>query len=59
MTFKIPQANRSADIIVVGAGLAGVTAATVLGQQGRKVILVDPRPSYPSVFKAEKIHAHQ
>jgi protein involved in polysaccharide export with SLBB domain len=42
--------NISAEIIVVGAGLAGVTAAAVLGQQGRRVILVDPRPSCLPLF---------
>ncbi|MGB0109170.1 MAG: FAD-dependent monooxygenase [Terriglobales bacterium] len=46
-------------IIVVGAGLAGTTAAAVLGQQGWHVVLVDPRPSYPRVFKAEKIEPDQ
>ena len=59
MTFEKPRVNNPADIIVVGAGLAGVTTASMLGQQGRKVILVDPWPSFPPIFKAEKIHAHQ
>ena len=44
---------------MVGAGLAGSTAAAVLGQQGRSVILIDPRPEYPPVFKAEKIEPEQ
>lgn len=35
--------------------MAGATLAAVLGQQGQRTILVDPRPSYPQVFKAEKI----
>jgi 2-polyprenyl-6-methoxyphenol hydroxylase-like FAD-dependent oxidoreductase len=48
-----------ADIVVVGAGLAGATAAAVLGRQGHRVILVDPRPSYPRVFKAEKLEPNQ
>jgi len=51
--------KRSTDIIVVGAGLAGSTAAAVLGQQGWRVLLVDPRPSCPPVFKAEKIEPEQ
>jgi 2-polyprenyl-6-methoxyphenol hydroxylase-like FAD-dependent oxidoreductase len=59
MSIQQTPGDHSAEIIVAGAGLAGATAATVLGQQGRRVILVDPRPSYPPVFKAEKFHAHQ
>jgi len=47
------------DIVVVGAGLAGATAAAVLGQQVRRVLLVDPRPTCPPVFKAEKIEPDQ
>jgi 2-polyprenyl-6-methoxyphenol hydroxylase-like FAD-dependent oxidoreductase len=47
------------NIIVVGAGLAGTTAAAVLGQQGYRVTLVDPRPCCPPVFKAEKIEPDQ
>jgi 2-polyprenyl-6-methoxyphenol hydroxylase-like FAD-dependent oxidoreductase len=49
----------SAHIIVVGAGLAGTTAAAVLGQQGWQVILVDPRLSCPPIFRAEKIEPDQ
>src|ERR1700687_2256752 len=55
----ISSPHSSAEIIVVGAGLAGATAAAVLGQQGRRVILVDPRPSCPPVFKAEKLEPDQ
>jgi 2-polyprenyl-6-methoxyphenol hydroxylase-like FAD-dependent oxidoreductase len=47
-----------ADVVVVGAGLAGTTAAAVLGREHR-VILVDPRATCPPVFKAEKIEAKQ
>jgi 2-polyprenyl-6-methoxyphenol hydroxylase-like FAD-dependent oxidoreductase len=49
----------SAEIIIVGAGLAGSALAAVLGRQGRRVILVDPRSSYPQVFKAEKLDREQ
>jgi 2-polyprenyl-6-methoxyphenol hydroxylase-like FAD-dependent oxidoreductase len=51
--------HPSVEVIVVGAGLAGTAVAAVLGRQGRRVILVDPRPSYPPVFKAEKIDQEQ
>ena len=56
--MEIPT-NISAEIIVVGAGLAGALVAAVLGQRGRRVILVDPRASCPRVFKAEKIDEEQ
>jgi 2-polyprenyl-6-methoxyphenol hydroxylase-like FAD-dependent oxidoreductase len=49
----------SAEIIVVGAGLAGAIAAAVLGQQGRRVILVDAWPSCPPLFRAEKLEPDQ
>jgi 2-polyprenyl-6-methoxyphenol hydroxylase-like FAD-dependent oxidoreductase len=39
--------------------LAGVTLAAVLGQQGRRVIVVDPNSSCPPLFRAEKIERQQ
>jgi len=39
--------------------LAGSTLAAVLGQQGRRVILVDPASTCPPVFKAEKLDVDQ
>ncbi len=50
--------DLDADIIIVGAGMAGAAAASALGQQWR-VILIDPRTEYPAVFKAEKIEPEQ
>lgn len=50
--------NLDAEVIVIGAGLAGVAAASALGQRWR-VILIDPRAEYPAVFKAEKIEPEQ
>jgi len=47
------------DVVIVGAGLAGAATAAVLGRQGRRVALVDPRPVSPSTFKAEKIEPDQ
>lgn len=46
-------------MIVVGAGMAGTVAASVLGQQGFRVTLTDIRPACPPVFKAEKIEPDQ
>lgn len=51
--------DTPADVIVIGAGLAGSTAAAVLGRQGVRVVLVDPRADYPPCFKAEKIEPDQ
>jgi 2-polyprenyl-6-methoxyphenol hydroxylase-like FAD-dependent oxidoreductase len=51
--------NLSSEIVIVGAGLAGVALAAVLGQQGRRVIVVDPRSSCPPLFRAEKIERQQ
>jgi 2-polyprenyl-6-methoxyphenol hydroxylase-like FAD-dependent oxidoreductase len=53
------RCDTSADVIIVGAGLAGATTAAVLGVAGIRVILVDPRETYPECFKAEKIEADQ
>lgn len=47
------------DIVIIGAGLAGSSAAVALGRQGLRVALVDPRPVYPAAFKAEKIEPDQ
>ena len=51
----VGSSELSSEIIIVGAGMAGATLAAVLGQQGQRTILVDPRPISPQVFKAEKI----
>jgi 2-polyprenyl-6-methoxyphenol hydroxylase-like FAD-dependent oxidoreductase len=59
VTLSDNAESNAADIIVVGAGLAGATAAAVLGQQGRRVILIDPKERCPHIFKAEKIEPDQ
>ncbi len=53
------RTDKTVDAIVVGAGLAGATAATLLGKQGKSVILIDSRQTFPAVFKAEKIEPDQ
>lgn len=53
------SADQYCDIVIVGAGLAGTTAAAVLGRQGWRITLVDPSPTFPAVFKAEKIEPDQ
>ena len=51
--------NPLFDVVVVGAGLAGAATAAVLGRQGLRVALVDPRPASAPAFKAEKIEPDQ
>ena len=57
-SFLIPTSTPF-DVVILGAGLAGVSAAAVLGNQGRRVAIVDPRRTYPPAFKAEKIEPDQ
>ncbi|HKG95532.1 MAG TPA: FAD-dependent monooxygenase [Gemmatimonadaceae bacterium] len=47
------------DVVIIGAGLAGASAAAVLGRAGCRVVLVDPHASCPTWFKAEKIEPDQ
>ena len=47
------------DVVIVGAGLAGSTAAVLLARQGIKVTVVDPRKEFPRLFRAEKIEPDQ
>ena len=50
---------KDCDIAIVGAGLAGSTAAAMLGKAGYSVALVDPYDSYPAEFRCEKLDASQ
>jgi 2-polyprenyl-6-methoxyphenol hydroxylase-like FAD-dependent oxidoreductase len=43
----------------VGAGLAGASTAVALGRRGYSVAIVDPNPTFPSLFRAEKIEPDQ
>jgi 2-polyprenyl-6-methoxyphenol hydroxylase-like FAD-dependent oxidoreductase len=47
------------DIIIAGGGLAGSTAAAMLGRAGYGVTLVDPHEVYPPDFRAEKVDVSQ
>jgi 2-polyprenyl-6-methoxyphenol hydroxylase-like FAD-dependent oxidoreductase len=43
------------DIAIIGGGLAGSTAAAMLGRAGIATVLIDPHPVYPSDFRVEKL----
>jgi 2-polyprenyl-6-methoxyphenol hydroxylase-like FAD-dependent oxidoreductase len=47
------------DIAIVGGGLAGATAAAMLGRAGYDAVLIDPHESYPPEFRCEKLDASQ
>jgi 2-polyprenyl-6-methoxyphenol hydroxylase-like FAD-dependent oxidoreductase len=51
--------NLSSDVIVVGAGLTGTLAASLLARRGVQVILIDRTSEYPPRFKAEKLEPDQ
>jgi 2-polyprenyl-6-methoxyphenol hydroxylase-like FAD-dependent oxidoreductase len=46
---------RYTDVAIIGGGLAGSTAAAMLGRAGIAAILADPRPAYPPDFRVEKL----
>jgi 2-polyprenyl-6-methoxyphenol hydroxylase-like FAD-dependent oxidoreductase len=50
---------RQTDILIAGGGLAGSTAAAVLGRAGHATVLVDPHAVYPPDFRAEKLDGTQ
>jgi 2-polyprenyl-6-methoxyphenol hydroxylase-like FAD-dependent oxidoreductase len=46
---------RYTDIAIIGGGLAGSTAAAMLGRAGIPTVLIDPHQAYPFDFRVEKI----
>jgi 2-polyprenyl-6-methoxyphenol hydroxylase-like FAD-dependent oxidoreductase len=50
---------RYTDIAIVGGGLAGSTAAAMLGRAGIPAILIDPHTMYPPDLRCEKISGDQ
>ncbi len=47
------------DVAIVGGGLAGSTAAAMLGRAGIDTILIDPHSVYPPDFRCEKLDRRQ
>ena len=43
------------DIAIIGGGLAGSTAAAMLGRAGIATVLIDPHEVYPFDFRVEKL----
>ncbi|MFL6799471.1 MAG: FAD-dependent oxidoreductase [Xanthobacteraceae bacterium] len=50
---------RQTEVAIVGGGLAGSTAAAMLGRAGIDAVLIDPHQSYPNDFRCEKLDASQ
>lgn len=50
---------HQADIVIVGGGLAGSCAASMLGRTGLNIVLVDPHPVYRPDFRCEKLDPEQ
>ena len=50
---------KSADIGIVGGGLAGSIAAAMLARAGFSTVLIDIHQTYPEDFRCEKIDASQ
>jgi len=50
---------RYTDIAIIGGGLAGSTAAAMLGRAGISTILIDPHPVYPFDFRVEKLSGEE
>ena len=50
---------RQTDIVIAGGGLAGSTAAAMLGRAGYGVVIADPHAVYPPDFRAEKLDSAQ
>jgi 2-polyprenyl-6-methoxyphenol hydroxylase-like FAD-dependent oxidoreductase len=49
---------RYTDIAIIGGGLAGSTAAAMLGRAGISAVLIDPHENYPADFRVEKLSGH-
>lgn len=48
--------NSSYDVVVIGAGLNGLTAATILAQSGRKVLVLERRSVVGGLAAGDEFH---
>jgi 2-polyprenyl-6-methoxyphenol hydroxylase-like FAD-dependent oxidoreductase len=55
----VSPVRRIYDIVIIGAGVAGTSAASAFSAAGHAVALVDGRQTFPRVFRAEKIDDRQ
>src|SRR6201991_2251689 len=53
------QPMRYTDVAIVGGGLAGSTAAAMLGRAGISAVLIDPHVTYPPELRCEKLGGDQ
>ncbi|WP_428485507.1 FAD-dependent oxidoreductase [Rhodopila sp.] len=51
--------DHVADIVIIGAGISGTLAATVLARGGYRVTIVDRYKEYPTDFRAEHLDGTQ
>jgi 2-polyprenyl-6-methoxyphenol hydroxylase-like FAD-dependent oxidoreductase len=47
------------DVVIIGGGLAGSTAAAMLGRAGIRAALIDPHQIYPPDLRCEKLDDEQ
>jgi 2-polyprenyl-6-methoxyphenol hydroxylase-like FAD-dependent oxidoreductase len=59
MCAGMEKRMRQVDVAIAGGGLAGATAAAMLGRAGVKVAVVDPHAIYPFDFRSEKLAGPQ
>lgn len=50
---------RQTDIAIIGGGLAGATAAAMLGRAGVSAVLIEPHAVHPPELRCEKISGQQ
>ena len=53
------QTMRYTDVAIIGGGLAGSTAAAMLGRAGIAAVLIDPHVTYPPELRCEKLGGNQ
>jgi 2-polyprenyl-6-methoxyphenol hydroxylase-like FAD-dependent oxidoreductase len=58
-TLVIDQLPKLFDVIIVGNGISGAIAATVLGRAGYEVCVIDRHAVYPPDFRAEHLAGPQ